>query len=329
MAIGWPAPILGSMRTLTLHDGTRMPAIGLGTWKPQGDDVYRAVRCALSVGYRHVDCAAVYGNEDVIGTALEDAFAAGDARREDVWITSKLWNTEHAPHSVQPALERTLAALRLDYLDLYLMHWPVALRPGVKRVSSGADFVPPAELPIETTWAAMIPLRELGIARQIGVSNFSTARTRRVQEATGVMPAVNQVEMHPYLAQNDLLAAAREMGVVLTAYSPMGTPDSGEMFGRKDPFRLLDDETVARVAAAHDATPGQILVAWAVQRGTSVIPKSTNEGRIRENLAADDIELTAADMAALATLDRHHRFISGSFWCPEGSPWTLATLWDE
>lgn len=316
------------MTTLSLHDGTEMPAFGLGTWKPQGDDVYRAVRVALEAGYRHIDCAAVYGNEDVIGRALADAFAAGDARREDVWVTSKLWNTEHAPDAVRPALEKTLADLRLDQLDLYLMHWPVALRPGVMRPSAPDDFVPPAELPIETTWEAMAALPATGLTRQIGVSNFSAAKIRRVHEATGVLPAVDQVELHPYLQQRDLLAATREMGVVLTAYSPMGTPDSNVMFRRGDKFKLLDDPVVASVAEAHTATPGQVLVAWALQRGTSVIPKSTNESRIRENLAACEITLTEAEMTDLAAIDRGHRYIDGSFWCPEGSPWTLETLWD-
>jgi alcohol dehydrogenase (NADP+) len=317
------------MKTLPLHDGTPFPAFGLGTWKPQGDDVYNAVRIALEAGYRHIDCAAIYGNEDVIGRALADAFAAGDARREDVWVTSKLWNDRHAPDEVRPALEKTLADLGLEYLDLYLMHWPVALRPGTLRPESADAFVSPDELPIELTWEAMTALPGTGLTRQIGVSNFSTAKIRRVHEATNVLPAVNQVELHPYLAQNDLLAATREMGVVLTAYSPLGTPDSGEMFGRDDPFRLLDDPVVSGVAEKHTATPGQVLIAWAMERGTSVIPKSTNDGRIRENLAAAALRLTADDMADLAALDRHHRYIDGSFWCPDGSPWTVASLWDE
>jgi len=317
------------MQTLTLHDGTQIPALGLGTWKPQGDDVYNAVRAALGCGYRHIDCAAIYGNEDVIGRALTDAFAAGDARREDVWITSKLWNTEHAPDAVRPALEKTLSRLQLDRLDLYLMHWPVALRQGVVFPEKSEDFIQLSELPLATTWTAMADLREAGLTRQIGVSNFSAAKTRRLRDTTGVLPAVNQVELHPYLAQNDLVDASREMGVVLTAYSPLGTPDSNEMFKRGDPFKLLDDEGIARIASEHHASPAQILLAWAVQRGTSVVPKSSNAGRITENLAAADLTLTGDDMAAIASLDKHHRFINGSFWCPAGSPYTLANLWDE
>ncbi len=321
--------MLARMKTLTLHDGTKIPALGLGTWKPQGDDVYNAVRAALSAGYRHIDCAAIYGNEDVIGRALADALAAGDAQREDLWITSKLWNTEHAPDAVLPAIEKTLSRLRLERLDLYLMHWPVALRQGVVFPQKTDDFIALSELPLEATWTAMAGLRERGLTRQIGVSNFSAAKTRRLADATGVLPAVNQVEMHPYLAQNELLATSREMGVVLTAYSPLGTPDSNEMFKRGDPFKLLDDTVIAGLAAAHGASPAQVMLAWAVQRGTSVIPKSSNPGRIAENLAAADLTLTDSDMAAIGALDKHHRFVSGSFWCPEGSPYTLANLWDE
>ncbi len=314
---------------LALHDGTAFPAFGLGTWKPQGEDLYRAVRVALDAGYQHIDCAAIYGNEDVIGRALSDAFTAGDVGRDDVWITSKLWNTEHARAAVRPALEKTLAALHLDYLDLYLMHWPVAMRPGVLRPKSADDFVSLTDLPLEETWAAMAVLRDAGLTRQMGVSNFTAAKIRHLHATTDIMPAVNQVELHPYLAQDELLAACREMGVILTAYSPLGTPDSGELFRRDDPFKVLDDEVIAGIAAAHSVSPGQVLIAWAQQRGTAVIPKSTNEGRIRENVAAAAIELTDADMNAIAALDRRHRYIDGRFWCPEGSPYTLASLWDE
>jgi len=317
------------MQTLTLHDGTPIPAVGLGTWKPQGEDVYRAVRCAIAAGYRHVDCAAAYANEDVIGRALADAFAAGDVRREEMWVTSKLWNDRHAPQHVQPALEQTLEALGLDHLDLYLMHWPVALRPGVMFPRTGSDFVHPEEIPIETTWAAMAELVGAGLTRYVGVSNFTASKIRRVHEATGVLPAVDQVELHPYLQQSELLEATRAMGVVLTAYSPLGTPDSEAMFRRNDAFRLLDDPVIGRIAAAHGVTPGQVLVGWAVRRGTIVVPKSTNEGRIRENLAAADLALDPDDMTAIAGLDRGHRYIDGSFWCSEGSPWTTASLWDD
>ena len=323
------ASMLGNMKTLALHDGTNMPAFGLGTWKPQGNDVYNAVRTALGCGYRHIDCAAIYGNEDVIGRALTDAFAAGDASREEVWITSKLWNTEHAVDAVKPALEATLQNLQLDYLDLYLMHWPVALRPGVMRPEKPGDFIPLDEMPLSATWSAMARLCDAGLTRQVGVSNFSSKKLSDIVEATGIVPAVNQVELHPYLAQDALLATATELGVVLTAYSPLGTPDSGEMFGRKDPFRLLDDSAIGRIAQQHNASPGQVLIAWAIRRGTSVIPKSTNEGRIRENLAAANLELADEDMSVIADLDRHHRYVDGAFWCPDGSPYTLSSLWDE
>ena len=314
------------MQTLTLHDKTTMPAFGLGTWNAPEEEIVPAVRRALEMGYRHIDCAAVYGNQPHIGRALESALAAGDVSRDDLWVTSKLWNNRHAPEDVRPALEQTLGDLRLDHLDLYLVHWPVALRHEATSAKSMEDFV---DIPIEATWEAMAAVKEAGLTRQIGVSNHSPTKLRHLVATTGVVPAVDQVEMHPYLAQRELVEAAIELGVALTAYSPLGSPGSGKMFGRGEEQRIIEDPTVVRIGAARDATPAQILIAWALRRGTSVIPKSTNESRLRENLVATELELGDDDMAALDALDRRHRYIDGTFWCHENSPWTLERLWDE
>lgn len=316
------------METQELLGGTRMPALGLGTWKSEPDEVYTAVRAAIEVGYRHIDCAAIYQNEEEVGRALTDSFQAGDAKREDMWITSKLWNDSHAPEHVRPALETSLTKLQLDYLDLYLIHWPVALRHGIELPRGPEDFIPLSEVPLESTWEAMSNVSEQGLARQVGVSNFSKRMIEQVSVATGHTPALNQVELHPYLQQDALIAACRALGVAVTAYSPLGSPDSAAMMRRHDDVLLTQHPTIVEIADAHQATPGQVLIAWAIARGTSVIPKSVNPGRIAENWGALELVLTPADMTAIAALDRHQRMVDGGFWFV-GETYSPQTLWDE
>ena len=316
------------MKTQRLRDGAEIPALGLGTWKSEPEEVYGAVRTALQVGYRHIDCAAIYQNEEEVGRALRDGFAAGDAQREDVWITSKLWNDSHLQDQVRPALETSLEKLRLDYLDLYLIHWPVALRRGTLLPSTPSDFIPLSEAPLEATWEAMLAAKETGLARQVGVSNFSKGQIGRVREATGEAPAVNQIELHPYLQQKALLEACSSLGVAVTAYSPLGSPDSAAFMGRQDDVLLTEHPTIVAIADARGATPGQVLIAWAIERGTSVIPKSVNPSRIAENFGALDVQLTSDDMESIAALDRHQRKVDGRFWFL-GETYSEETLWDE
>jgi len=305
-----------------------MPALGLGTWKSEPDEVYRAVRSAIEVGYRHIDCAAIYLNEEEVGRALTDAFRAGDATREEVWVTSKLWNDSHAPEHVRTALQTSLEKLQLEYLDLYLIHWPVVLRHGIELPRGPEDFLALSEVPLASTWEAMLKVSELGLASEVGVSNFSKRKIEQVREATGQTPAVNQIELHPYLQQSALVAACKELGVAVTAYSPLGSPDSAAMMGRRDDMLLTQHPTITEIADAHGATPGQVLIAWALARGTSVIPKSVNPKRIAENWAARELTLTPADMIAIAAVDRHQRMVDGRFWFL-GETYSSETLWDE
>ena len=316
------------MKTQPLPSGTEMPALGLGTWKSPDDEVYRAVRSAVEAGYRHIDCAAIYQNEQAVGRALTDAFKAGDATREDLWVTSKLWNDSHAAERVRPALEESLRRLRLEFLDLYLIHWPVGLRRGAPFPPRSEDFVPFHDLDLGSTWSAMLKLQDEELVREVGVSNFSKQKLERVRDATGRTPAVNQVELHAYLQQNALVDACKELGVAVTAYSPLGSPDSAAMFGRKDDVLLVAHPTIQAIATEQSATPGQVLIAWALARGTSVIPKSTNPARIAENWAAQDVTLTPENMKALATLEQNRRMIDGSLWFA-GEGYSAETLWNQ
>ena len=310
------------MRTLALANGDVVPALGLGTWRAEPSAVAQAVRQALELGYRHIDAAAIYGNEAEIGAALEEAFADGVVRREDLWITSKLWSDCHAPEDVRPALERTLADLRLSHLDLYLMHWPVVLRAGVTFPEKGEDLVALEQLPLAPTWAAMEDLQRAGLCRHIGVSNFSQAKLQGLLDGARMAPAMNQVERHPYLQQPQLLAYCRSQGITLTAYSPLGA-------GRTDrPSPVLADPLITSLAAELGASPAQVLLAWGLACGTVVNPKALRPEHLAANLAAQDLELSPEAMARLAALDRRERFVDGSFWFMPGSPYTEANLWD-
>ncbi|MBS3748006.1 MAG: aldo/keto reductase [Wenzhouxiangellaceae bacterium] len=301
------------MKKMQFRNGDNIDAIGLGTWKSDPGEVGQAVEAALEAGYRHIDCAAIYRNEAEVGTALSRVFARGEIRREDVHITSKLWNNAHLKDDVEPALKKTLSDLGLDYLDLYLIHWPVAFRPGLEGFpESEPDFLTPDQAPISETWEAMLAARDQGLTRHVGVSNFSIRKLDRLAASGAEMPEMNQVELHPYLQQDELLAWCREHDVLVTAYSPLGSIDRPEEMKGEDEPSLLENEVIGEIAEKHGASPAQILIAWAVARDTIVIPKSTNPQRIRQNLESAHIQLDATDMDRIRSLDRHYRYIGGN-----------------
>ena len=304
-----------------------MPALGLGTWQAPRGEVGQAVREAIRIGYRHIDCAAIYANEKEIGEALQAAFDAGEVRREELWITSKLWNTKHQKADVRPALEKTLADLRLNYLDLYLIHWPVVLikKPVLPHVAE--NFIPLDEVPIAETWEGMEACLDAGLTRHVGVSNFSVKKLRKLLQTARHRPEMNQVEMHPLLAQNKLVTYCNAEKIHVTAYTPLGRPASPDL--PPNAPHLLSYAVVTGIAELHDCTPAQVVLAWAVERGTAPIPKSVTPKRLKENLDSQIVQLTADDMAQLNSLDRHYRYVDGTFWTPPGGAYTLANLWDE
>lgn len=316
------------MKHHALPGGGSIPALGLGTWKSEAGEVGPVIREAIRLGYRHFDCAAAYANEAEIGAAFAAAITEGDVTRDALFVTSKLWNDAHHEADVRPALEKTLADLQFDYLDLYLMHWPVALRPGAFFPQSPDDLLSLDEVPLIETWRALEACQQAGLARHIGVSNFSARKIEALADQAEIPIAANQVEMHPYLAQDDLVARCAARGVHVTAYSPLGSPDRPDVLKKSGDPDLLAHPDIGTIAVKHDVSPAQVLLAWAVQRGTSVIPKSVNAERMAQNLAAASLPLDKADMAAIAGLDAGYRYIDGAFWAPEGSPYTLSDLWD-
>ena len=317
------------MKTLSLRDDDAMPLLGLGTWKSAPGEVYDAVKIALRAGYRHIDCAPIYGNEAEVGRALTESFEEGVVSRDALWITSKLWNDAHALEEVRPALKQTLKDLQLDALDLYLMHWPIALKKGVGIPESPDDFIPLEELPIADTWEAMEALVDDGLVRHIGVSNFNVPKLDSLLDNARIKPEMNQIEMHPYLQQPKMYDFARERGVHLTAYSPLGSTDRPERLKEEGEPVVLDDPTIAEIAARHDASPAQVLISWAIHRDTAVIPKSVTPAHIKDNLAAADLSLTEADMEQIAQLDRRRRYVNGAIWTIDGSPYAMDDLWTE
>lgn len=310
---------------LAFANGDPFPALGLGTWKSEPGEVSRAIREAARLGYRHFDCSPIYGNEPEIGEAFAGILGDTGIRREELFVASKLWNNSHLKSKVRPAIETTLRDLRLDHLDLYLIHWPIAIKPDVHFPEKGGDFLSPEQAPLDETWEAMVELLEAGLCRHIGVSNFSPGRLARLCDVATHKPEVNQVECHPLLAQRELLETCREREVILTAYSPIGSPGSA---GAKSDVSLLEMPELREIAATHGTTAAQVALAWALQRGTTAIPKSTNPERLEENLAAVKVKLTEDDMQRLDGLDRGHRYIDGTVWTIEGSPYTLDWLWN-
>jgi D-xylose reductase len=313
------------MPAIALATGAGIPAVGLGLWKVDKPRVPALVEEAVRCGYRHFDCACDYGNEAEVGDGLRRVLATGLCRRDELWVTSKLWNTYHAADYVRPALERSLKDLQLDYLDLYAIHFPIAQKfvPFERRYPPEWVYDPQsdqprmefARVPIAETWGAMERLVDAGLVRQIGVCNFNCALLRDLLSSARIHPAVLQVELHPYLTQEKLVRFCHEQQVAVTGFSPLGAASyfSLQMADRSE--SVLDDMVVRKIAEGYGKTAAQVVLRWGVQRGTAVIPKSTHIERLRENCQLFDFELSADDMHAISGLNRNRRFNDPGEFC--------------
>ena len=301
------------------------PAVGLGLWKIERDRTAALVEEAIRVGYRHLDAACDYGNEAEAGEGIRRAIASGACRRDELWVTSKLWNTYHHPHHVRRAAERSLRDLGVERLDLYLVHFPIALRhvPFDERYPPGWIHDPSAErprmetvrVPLSETWGAMEDLVTAGLVTRIGVCNYGTALLRDLLASARILPAVLQVELHPLLAQEKLLRFCRESGIAVTAFSPLGAPSYVPLGMARPEESLLEHPVIVDTARLVDRTPAQVLLRWGVQRGTSVIPKTSRPERLAENLRLFDFTLPDERMAAITALDRNCRFNDPGVFC--------------
>ncbi|MFY0599658.1 MAG: aldo/keto reductase [Cyclobacteriaceae bacterium] len=315
------------MKTVKFANGDEMPILGLGTFRSDPGEIGRVVTKAIEVGYRHFDCAAFYGNEQEIGEAINEAIDEGIVEREDLWITSKLWNDSHLKDDVMPALEKTLENLDLDYLDLYLMHWPVAQKKGKIWPEEPGDFLSWDAAPLEETWEGMEDGVDDGLVKHIGVCNFNSKALQLIIDSAWIPPEVNQVELHPFLPQISLYDYCRSSGIAMTAFGPLGAPYRQlEPSGKISPV-LMDNNTVLEIAEKHDCTSAQVLIAWSLARKVSVIPKTTKEDRLKENFEAINIKLDREDLRNLALLSKY-RYVSGEIFTIAGSPYKLTDLWD-
>ena len=318
------------MKELHFRNDDSIPQLGLGTWKSKPGEVKEAVIEALKVGYRHIDCAFIYNNEAEIGEAFEYCFENGIVSRRDLFVTSKLWNNAHRESEVIPALQKTLNDLRLNHLDLYLIHWPVAQKSDVIFPEKSSDFESLDNVSLQETWKGMIEAQSQGLTKHIGVSNFSEKKIETlVQAFPENYPELNQVELHPYLQQESLFKFCRDHSILITGYSPLGSGDRHSSNRRENEPVLLEDPVIRKIAQDKNCSPAQVLLAWHLHRGSVVIPKSVNASRILQNLNAQNVDLSEKEMADIEKLDRHFRFIDGSFWTLDDSPYTLANLWDE
>jgi len=313
------------MRYLHYKNGDKLPIIGLGTWKSKNGEAAKSVKITLENGYEHIDCAATYGNEAEIGEVFEKHFK--NHNRQNVHITSKLWNNAHLPKDVEPALRQTLADLKLDYLDLYLMHWPVAFKPEEGFPQTAEGYLSLEEAPLIDTWNAMVDLQKKGLVKHIGVSNFSVKKLKDLISKTDYTPEVNQIEMHVYLQQPEMRSYCETSDILLTGYSPLGSADRSENMKQENEPSLFEDDTVKELANKYDVHPANILTGWHVNSNIAAIPKSLNERHIIANHKNADFTLDAKDLEKLQNLDRHYRFINGKFFELEGNSYT--DIYDE
>jgi alcohol dehydrogenase (NADP+) len=316
------------MQTLNLND-YQMPILGLGTWKSAPGEVYTAVKEAIKIGYRHIDCAAIYGNEKEVGKAIKESIDEGIVTREELWVTSKLWNNMHGENNVVPALKKTLSDLQLDYLDLYLIHWPVAQKKLFVGANKAQHFLSLEEQPIADTWKGMEKAVELGLTKCIGVSNFSVKKLKDLVANSSIKPVLNQVELHPYFQQDELVDYCHSNNIHVMAYSPLGSSDRPEGLKAKDEPILLEDKAIGDLAKNINASVAQTIIAWNIHRGISVIPKSVNAGRLKQNFEAAEVKLSESDMKVIKEVNKNRRYVDGKFWVVPDGPYTIKNLWDE
>jgi len=302
-----------------------IPKVGFGLWKVDQKTCADVVYQAIKAGYRHLDSASDYGNEMQVGQGIKRAIDDGLCVREDLWVTSKLWNTYHASEHVALAMQKSLDDLGLEYLDLYLVHFPIALEfiPFEQRYPAEWLFDPAqpelgmkaAPVSLQETWVAMEELVDNGKARQIGICNYNSGLLQDLLSYARIKPAMLQIESHPYLTQEKLLRMCRQHDIPVTAFSPLGALSYVELEMAEQQESVLQQEVVIAAAERHGKTPAQVVLRWGVQRDTAIIPKTSKPERMLENLNIFDFELTADEMQGISNLNANRRFNDPGVFC--------------
>ncbi|CAH0599602.1 unnamed protein product [Chrysodeixis includens] len=294
--------------TVTFNNGKSIPVVGLGTWKSKPGEVTQAVKDAIDIGYRHIDCAFVYGNEKEVGEAITAKINDGTVKREELFITSKLWNTFHRPDLVKGALLKSLENLQIKYLDLYLIHWPQAYKEEAELFPTDeAGKIQFSEVDYIDTWKALEPLAGEGLVKSLGVSNFNSGQLKRLLQVASVKPVTNQIECHPYLNQRRLKDFCESHDIKITAYSPLGSPD--RPWAKPEDPQLMEDPKLKAIADRLGKTVAQVLIRYQIDRGNIVIPKSVTRSRIESNFQVLDFKLSHEDVSLIDSFDCNGRLV--------------------
>ncbi|KAF5276028.1 hypothetical protein FQA39_LY00824 [Lamprigera yunnana] len=298
---------------IILNNGQKMPKLGLGTWKTEPGETEEIVKIAIDAGYRHFDCATVYNNENEIGTAIRKKISDGTVTREDLFIVTKLWNTFHEKQNVVPACKKSLQNFGLDYVDQYLIHWPIAQKSKEALAELSLDNFIGIDYDYVETWKGMEECVQLGLTKGIGLSNFNSQQIDRILQNSKIKPVINQVEVTPLLNQKKLIQFCKDRDIYVTSYSPFGSPKS---FWVKpsDPVVPLNDPKLISIGKKYGKTPAQVILRYLIEIGTVPIPKSANKKRLSENINIFDFKLSQEDIRIMDSFNCNARLLTSQEW---------------